>query len=105
MERITAIALLPLTIWFAGSLIAHSGSDYGTFMHWLGAPINTLLMVLLLIALFWHTALGLQVVVEDYVHSNAKIWILIATRFVCFGLAVVGIMATLRVTFEAWGAT
>lgn len=104
MERITAVALLPLTIWFAASLIAQSRSDHGTFLRWLGTPINTLLMILLLIALFWHAALGLQVVIEDYVHSDAKIWILIATRFVCFGFAAAGIMATLRVTFEAWGA-
>jgi len=44
---------VPLTVWFAASLIAHSGSDYGTFVHWLGAPINTALMILLLIAIFW----------------------------------------------------
>jgi succinate dehydrogenase / fumarate reductase membrane anchor subunit len=104
IQRITAVALLPLTIWFIGSLIAYSGSDHGTFVRWLGAPINTVFMVLLLIALFWHAALGLQVVIEDYVHSGAKFWALIAVRFACFGLAVIGIVATLRIAFEIWGA-
>jgi succinate dehydrogenase / fumarate reductase membrane anchor subunit len=103
-ERVTAAALFPLAIWFAASLIALAGSNYETFVRWLGAPINTVLMILLLIALFWHTALGLQVVIEDYVHSGAKLWAMLAVRFACFGLAVTGVVATLRVAFEMWGA-
>lgn len=95
--RVTAAALVPLSVWFAASLIAHSGSGYETFTGWLGSPVTAVLMILLLIALFWHAALGLQVVVEDYVHSGAKVWALLATRFLCFALAVVGILATLRV--------
>ncbi len=100
-ERVTAVALVLPAIWFAASLIAHRGSDYDTFIRWLREPINTSLMVLLLIALFWHAALGLQVVIEDYVHSVAKIWALIVMRFVCFALAAVGIMATLRIALGA----
>ena len=100
-ERITAVALVLPAIWFAASLIAHSGSDYETFIHWLGKPINTVMMVLLLVTLFWHAALGLQVVVEDYVHSVAKIWALIVMRFACFALAAVGIIATLRIALGA----
>lgn len=101
IERITAIALIPLSLWFAASLIVQSRSDYQTFVHWLGAPINMLLMILLLVVLFWHAALGLQVVIEDYVHSGVKIWIVVVTRFACFAFALIGILATLRVTFEA----
>ena len=56
-------------------------------------------MILLLIALFYHSALGLQVVIEDYVHSNAKFVAVIAVRLSCYGLAVVGIIATLRIAF------
>jgi len=105
VERVTAVALLPLVVWFAASLIAHAGSDYETFVHWLGTPVNAVLMVLLLVVLFWHTALGLQVVIEDYVHSGAKVWLLLVTRFACFALTVTGIMATLRIVFEAWAAS
>ena len=59
-ERITAVALVPLTVWFAASIIAHSGSGYEAFINWLSSPVTTVLMILLLIALFWHTALGLR---------------------------------------------
>src|SRR3546814_14736011 len=63
-ERVTAVALVPLSVWFAASLIAHSGSGYEAFIGWLGSPMTAGLMILLLIALFWHAALGLQVVIE-----------------------------------------
>ncbi len=101
LQRVTAIALMPLTVWFAASLIAHAGDDYGRFIAWLRTPIATILMALLLIALFYHTALGLQVVVEDYVHSRMKIPALLTIRFGCFALAVAGIMATMRIAFGA----
>ena len=101
MQRVTAAALIPLTLWLVASLIALTGSDYNTFITWLRAPFVTILIVLLLIALFHHMALGLQVVVEDYVHSElAKIPALVAIRLVCVALAVAGIFATLRIAFD-----
>jgi succinate dehydrogenase / fumarate reductase, membrane anchor subunit len=101
MQRVTAVALVPLTLWFAASLIALTGSDYNAFIAWLKAPFAAITMVLLLIALFHHTALGLRVVVEDYVHSDrAKIPTVVAIRLVCFALAVLGIFATLRIAFD-----
>lgn len=96
-ERVSAVALVPLTLWFAGAIIAQTGSDYAAFTAWLGAPIVAILMILLLIAMFHHTALGLQVVIEDYVHSGTKFAWIIASRLGCFALAVAGMVATLRV--------
>ncbi len=98
-ERVTAVALVPLTLWFVGSLIAQSGSDYARFVSWLKSPVTTSLMVLMLIGAFWHTALGLQVIIEDYVHSVAKIPALIVVRLACFALAVEGILAVIRIAF------
>jgi len=98
-ERVSAVALVPLTLWFSASIIAHTGSDYATFIAWLRTPLATVLMILLLIALFHHTALGLRVVIEDYVHSGVKIPALVALRFGCSALAVAGILATLRIAF------
>ena len=98
-ERVSAVALLPLTLWFAASIIAHIGSDYATFIAWMRTPLAATLMILLLIALFYHTALGLQVVIEDYVHSAAKFAWVMAVRLGCFALAIAGVVATLRIAF------
>jgi succinate dehydrogenase / fumarate reductase, membrane anchor subunit len=98
---VTAVALIPLALWFVVSLIALTGSDYNAFIAWLRVPFIAILMVLLLIALFHHIALGLRVVVEDYVHTNrAKIPTVLAIRLACSALVVAGIFATVRIAFD-----
>jgi succinate dehydrogenase / fumarate reductase, membrane anchor subunit len=99
-ERVSAVALVPLTLWFAASIIAHSGSDYATFIVWLRMPLAAILMVLLLIALFYHMALGLQVVIEDYVHSATKFAAVIAVRLGCCALATAGVVAIMRIALS-----
>lgn len=99
LERVTAAALIPLTLWFTASMVRHTHVGYMAFIAWLRVPLTTILMVLLLIALFQHLALGLQVVIEDYVHSAAKLPAVVIVRFSCFGLAVAGIVAMLRIAF------
>ncbi len=99
LERVMAVALVPLSVWLIASLISLTGSDYVAFLSWLKAPFVGLLMVLLLITLFSHLAVGLQVVIEDYVHSGAKMPARVAVRFVCFALGAAGILATLRIGF------
>jgi len=101
MQRVTAVALIPLTLWLTASLIARTGSDYDTLIAWLRTPIATIFMVLLLIALFHHTSLGLRVVVEDYVHSDrVKNPAVVAIRLACCALAIAGIYAILRIAFD-----
>lgn len=99
-ERVSAVALVPLALWFAASIIAHTGSDYATFIVWLRTPLAAILMILLLIALFYHTALGLQVVIEDYVHSTTKFAAVIAVRLGCCALATAGVVAILRIALS-----
>jgi succinate dehydrogenase / fumarate reductase membrane anchor subunit len=100
MQRVTALALIPLTLWFAASLIARAQDDYGAFILWLRSPFTSVSMVLLLIALFYHMALGLQVVVEDYVHTDRiKMPTVVVIHLGCFALAAAGIIATLRIAF------
>jgi succinate dehydrogenase / fumarate reductase membrane anchor subunit len=99
-ERVSAVVLVPLTLWFLGSIIAHTGSDYATAIGWLKTPLAGLAMVVLLLAIFHHTALGLQVVIEDYVHSDAKFAAVIAVRLGCLALASAGVVATLRIAFS-----
>jgi len=102
MQRVTAIALIPLTLWFAALLMALSGSDYNAVIAWLRTPFVIILMVLLLIMLCQHVALGIQVVIEDYVHSDrVKIPVVVAIRYASFGIAVAGIIATLHIAFAA----
>jgi len=98
-ERVSAVALIPLTLWFAASIIAHTGSDYATFIGWMRSPFSATLMILLLLALFHHTALGLQVVIEDYVHSGAKFAWFMSVRLACIALATAGVVATLHIVF------
>ena len=99
-ERVSAVALVPLTLWFVASIIAHTRSDYATFIVWLKTPFAAILMILLLIALFYHTALGLQVVIEDYVHSATKFAAVIAARLGCWALATAGIVAILHIALS-----
>jgi succinate dehydrogenase / fumarate reductase membrane anchor subunit len=96
-ERVSAVALVPLTLWFVASLIAHSQADYAGFLSWLRNPDTTIGMILLLIALFHHTELGLQVIIEDYVHSGLKFAAVVAVRLSCVALAVAGIVAVLEI--------
>lgn len=97
LERVSAVALVPLTVWFTASIVVHTGDNYAQLMAWLQAPLTTTLMTLLLIALFYHSALGLQVVIEDYVHSGIKLPLLVGMRLGCFAMAVAGILATLKI--------
>ena len=68
-ERVTAVALVPLTLWFASSLIALAGMDHATVVASLKRPLTALLMMLQLAVLFSHLALGLRVIIEDYVQQ------------------------------------
>ena len=96
LQRVTAVALVPLTLWFVVSVVRLSSADIDTVRDWVGRPLPSILLVLLLIATFWHTSLGLQVVIEDYVHTDlAKLGLIIVVRLACFALAVAGTFAVL----------
>ncbi len=69
-QRVTAVALIPLSIWFIISVISLAGSHYEQFQAWLSVPGNTALMLLLLFCVFHHAQLGCQTVIEDYIHGR-----------------------------------
>ena len=83
------------------SIIAHTGSNYVDFVMWLRTPTIMILMILLVIALFYHAALGLEVVIDDYVHSWVKFGAVIAVRLVSSGLAVAGIVSILEIALAS----
>ena len=95
-QRVTAIALVPLSVWFVISVIGFVGADLETVQDWVSRPLPAILLVLLLIASFYHMSLGLQVVIEDYVHTElVKLGLVIVVRLFCFAVAVAGIFAVL----------
>jgi len=100
-QRLTALALIPLTVWFAVSVILLAGSDLAAYRAWIALPGNTTLMIVLIAMVFYHGALGLQVVIEDYVHGEgAKLVSLLVTKFAALLLAVFCVVAVLRVAFS-----
>jgi succinate dehydrogenase / fumarate reductase membrane anchor subunit len=100
LQRVTAVALVPLTLWFVIAVVRLSSADIDTVRDWVGRPLPAILLVLLLIATFWHASLGVQVVIEDYVHTDlAKLGLLIVVRLACFALAVAGVIAVLGMAF------
>jgi succinate dehydrogenase / fumarate reductase membrane anchor subunit len=99
-QRITALALVPLTLWFVVSVIALAGADRAVFVDWVRHPVPAVLLVLLLIATFYHSALGLQVVIEDYVENEAlRFGLIIIMKLASIVLAVLGIFAVLKLSF------
>ncbi len=97
-QRLTAVALVILVLWFAVSLIVLAGADRAAVVAWLHQPVPAILMVLLLVAGAWHMALGLQVVIEDYVTAHGtRIILLILNRLAATVLAIAGIFAVLRI--------
>ncbi len=98
-QRLTAIALVPLTIWFVVSLIKLAGTGFDEFVAWLAGPVNATIMVLFLAVTFHHAQLGMQVVLEDYVSRHAlRSASVIVVKFVCYALAALSIVSTLIVT-------
>src|SRR5256712_11425930 len=101
-RRVTALALVPLTLWFVIAVIGLVGADHAVFVAWVRNPMAALLLVLLLVATFYHAALGLQVVIEDYVHGEAmRLAALLVMRLLCILFAVRGIFAVLKLALGA----
>jgi len=99
-QRVTAVALVPLILWFVVSLIALIGADHASFTAWVRQPLNAILMTLLLVAGFHHLQLGLQVVIEDYVHHEAaRIASIVAVKFSVVLLGLGGIFSVLKIAF------
>jgi len=100
-QRLTAVALIPLLLWFVIELIGLTGAPRSAVIAWLHSPFAAIATVLMLMAVFYHMALGMQVVIEDYVHTEwSKITLLVLNKFVAFALAAAGIFAVLRIAFQ-----
>ncbi len=98
MQRLTGIALVPLMLWLVCGFLRISGQGYMAARNWIQSPAVATLMTLMVIALFWHARLGLQVIIEDYIHHKfIKTAALILMNFTMIGFGVGSIIAILRI--------
>src|SRR5260370_9079953 len=98
-QRVTALALVPLALWFVIAIIDLAGADRALFVDWVRQPLPAVLLVLLLVATFYHGALGLQAVIEDYVESETlRFGLLIVMRLAAILFAVPGIFTVLNLS-------
>ena len=98
MQRITAVVLVPIVIWFAFAVAMLGGADYQTVVGWLQSPVVTILLILFIVATFYHIKLGMEVIIEDYVRGWQKTASLILSDLVCVVSTLVGVIALLKIT-------
>ena len=103
-QRLSAVALALLGLWLVFAFIGLADFRHDTVVNWLQAPSASILMILTLLTLGYHSQLGVQIVIEDYVHaSGLKVAALILTTFVHIGIVVAGVFAVLKVALGATG--
>ena len=104
LQRVTALLLIPLIVWFVIGLVVHTGADHAAVIGWLRSPVTYGLMLILLAAAFWHGALGLQVVIEDYVHIEwRKLTLILLAKAACIGLFVAAYVSLTIIAFAGSG--
>lgn len=91
-QRVTAVALVPLVAWLIGTMVSLVGADLATVQASIARPWNAILFALFAIAMFWHAKLGMQVVIEDYVHTR---WLAVALQLLVIFLCALGALASL----------
>lgn len=99
LQRLTSIALIPLTIWFVVSLLSLPALDHASVVAWLAGSWTALFMILFILVATWHSQLGVRVVVEDYVHGGSRTLTLVVITFIHAVIAAAGIFAVLKVAF------
>lgn len=98
VQRVTSVALVPLTVWFVVSILSLPSLDHATVTAWLSQLWTAVFLILLVLTGAWHSQLGVRVVVEDYVHaSGTKTLLLVLVTFFHVVVAAAGVLAILRV--------
>lgn len=101
LQRVTAVANLGLLLWFIGSIVRLPSLDYAVVTLWLQQPIVAVPMLLLIVSVFWHLRLGVQVMLEDYVHGAPRILAMLALNFYTLAGAAAAIFAVLKISLGA----
>lgn len=99
-QRVSALALVPLAIWFVAAVAAHTGADHVAMVDWLSSPLSLGTMIALVVATFYHAQLGLQVVIEDYIGGEAcKIALVLLVKLASLALGLTAVVALLVIAF------
>lgn len=100
-QRVTAVSNLLLMLWLVCAVVAMPGWSHAEFSAWLAQPVNAVLMILALVSIFMHAALGLQVIIEDYVGGAMRVIVMTAIRFGLFAAAALAIFSVLKIALGA----
>lgn len=100
LQRVTAIALVPLTLWLVFSLTGLRSLDYGVVLEWLASGWTALWMSLFIVASVWHSMLGVQVVIEDYVGAGARTVVLLLSQFAHLLVGAASLFAVFRIALR-----
>ena len=104
-ERLSSIAVFVLFVWLIVSLLRLPALDHETVTAWLAAPLVAVPMLLLIVTTFWHLKLGLQVVIEDYVHEDGtKLFAIVLLNFFAIAGAALALFAVLKIALAAAAA-
>ena len=100
VQRLTSVALVPLSVWLLVSLLTLPSLDFVTLVSWIGGSWTACLLILFVLTASWHSSLGIQVIIEDYVHDpGLKTVSLVLSVFSHAVLAAFGVFAVLRIAF------
>ncbi len=98
LQRLSAIIIVPLIVWFLFSIMTSMSSEYKDAIEWVVNPINSTLLIFLLAVIFYHSAMGIQVVVEDYVSNiNSRKRLIIISNLIIFFLGTISIISVLNI--------
>lgn len=99
-ERVSAIALAPLSLWAVFATLQLARADHASAVHWVSQPVNAVLLALTLAISCWHMHAGMRVIVEDYIHKTlSKSALLVLNLFICVLAGSLSIFAILKVAF------
>ena len=101
LQRVTAIANLVLMLWFVFSLVRLPSLDYASVTLWLRQPVAAVPMLLLIVTVFWHLRLGMQVLIEDYVHGQVRVVGMLALNFYTVAGGAAAVFAVLKIALGA----
>ncbi|MCY4035765.1 MAG: succinate dehydrogenase, hydrophobic membrane anchor protein [Hyphomicrobiales bacterium] len=97
-QRLTALANIPLALFFLYALMTHAGADYETMRAFLSNPLVSAALLGFIVSALWHMYLGMQIIIEDYIHGEAlKLFVLALNFLFCLSVGFVSVLSALRI--------